>query len=414
VSALHDAFRDYTSNPFEPTPEELAMDGGIYNLPPAPGTFEDRVTSRRVDLVRRIKDGIPPVDYLAGSSEILRRGKRHHAVAPKKVGKSLGALVLDVDMALAGEKVVIFDRENGANLYGIAYYEFPRFREDDQDELAAICAGASLVVFDSQRMFLSDLGLEESSNDDYAAFMATLIDPLFRSGIASLILDNAGHEEPKLGRGASAKGDLNEILFAFVEAESFDFETTGRLRLEIMDSRFGDSGTWNLILGGGLFEAWERVEEDAKPAAWQPTRYMEKVSRFIEENPGASKRIIDDAGLGRATYVRQALETLVRQKYVARADGPHGAYVHMSLKPYREADSSLVPEAVDEVGTRWDEVNPRPPSSSARPSSPPLGDEGTSSTGVVVPNSGTTLGRGQTEAHCPRHGLKLVEKVAAG
>jgi hypothetical protein len=353
------------------------------------------------------------------------------------VGKSLGALVLNIDMALAGEKIVIFDRENGANLYaerldqihdargfdeeamrtiaeGIAYYEFPRFRTEDEEELTQLCAGASLVVFDSQRMFLSDLGLEGSSNDDYAVFMATLVDPLFRSGTATLILDNAGHEEPKRGRGASAKGDLNEILFAFYEAEPFDLGTAGRLRLEIMDSRFGDSGTWSLILGGGLFETWDRVEEDAKPAEWQPTHYMEKVSRFIEENPDLPKTVItDESGLGKAIYVRQALETLVRFKYVKRADGPRGALVHTSLVPYRETDGAPVSQDGTGVGTGRDGQTLRKPSSSARPPSRPLDGTGDGTTSNGDPEIGTELGTG-SKITCPRHGPKLVVKASAG
>jgi hypothetical protein len=32
-----------------------------------PGSFADRVASRRIDLVKRLRDGIPPVDYLPGS-----------------------------------------------------------------------------------------------------------------------------------------------------------------------------------------------------------------------------------------------------------------------------------------------------------------------------------------------------------
>src|SRR6185437_6992739 len=106
-------------------------------------------------------------------------------------------------------------------------YEFPRFRDSDRDNLVELCTDADLVVFDSQRMYLSDLGLEENSSDDYAAFMAALIDPLFRAGIATLVLDNAGHQDPKRGRGASAKGDLNEILYAVEAVEHFDLDTVG-------------------------------------------------------------------------------------------------------------------------------------------------------------------------------------------
>ena len=74
--------------------------------------------------------------------------------------------------------------------------------------------GADLVIFDSQRRFLTDLGLDEDSSDDYAKFAAATIDAfLFEVGIATLIEDNTGHVQKDRGRGSSAKADLNEVSF---------------------------------------------------------------------------------------------------------------------------------------------------------------------------------------------------------
>jgi AAA domain len=333
-----------------------------------PGSFADRVADRRVNLFQRLHDEIPPVEYLPGSAEILRRGKRHHAVAPKKVGKSIGTLILSLDIALAGGRVVIFDRENGADLYAdrlgqivaargiaeleqmvisgrIVYYEFPRFRDTDEAELAALCADADAVVFDSQRMYLSDLGLEENSSDDYAAFMAALVEPLFRAGIATLVLDNAGHQDPKRGRGASAKGDLNEILFAVETVEHFDLDTTGRIRLEITDSRFGDNGRWELEIGGGVFGAWQRVDRGSHtPDAFgfRPTRKMEHASSFVEKcGEPVTRNTVTDAIGGNAKAARVAVEVLVREGYFRATSGPNRAKLVESLRPYREADDPL-------------------------------------------------------------------------
>src|SRR5689334_15079087 len=67
-----------------------------------PDSFTARVTERRVDLVQRIKEGLPPREYLPASDRMLIRGKRHQIAAPWKVGKSLSQLVHAVDMTLAG------------------------------------------------------------------------------------------------------------------------------------------------------------------------------------------------------------------------------------------------------------------------------------------------------------------------
>ena len=331
--------------------------------------FADRVAARRVDLVQRIRDGIPPLEYLPASDGMLVRGRRHYLPAPKKVGKSIATLSHIVDIVQAGGRVVIFDRENGGNLYAarleaivtarglediygdiqarLAYYEFPRLRPTDEAALVELCRDADLVVLDSQRMFITDLGFEENSNDDYAAFMGALIDPLFRAGIATLILDNSGHNEPKRGRGASTKADLNEILFTLEAIEEFDSETTGRLRLEIVDSRFGNTGRWEMEIGGGVFGSWENVtrgkNRDADTAAaFRPTTLMERASRFVEScHEPVSRTTVTNATGGNAQYARLAIDVLVIEHYFRATDGPRNAKLVESIRPYREADDPL-------------------------------------------------------------------------
>lgn len=357
--------------------EAIALDGGIYadaadHHPP--GSFGDRVTSRRIDLMQRIKNGVPAQSFLPASEGMLARGKRHQWVAPKKVGKSLGALVHAVDIVLAGGRVVIFDRENGGDLYAtrleqiiegrgldsgqrdeiahrLVYYEFPRFRDTDQAELVQLCADADLVVFDSQRMYLSDLGLEENSTDDYATFMASLIDPLFLAGIATLILDNSGHSDPKRGRGASGKGDLNEILFALETVDRFNLDTAGRIRLEITDSRFGTSGRWELELGGGTFGSWRKVEtEGGDFTGFRPTALMERASLYLEScsEPPVRTTVASLIG-GKGKYARDAVERLVQEGY---ARGGKGQGLE-SIKPYREANDPASDKYSPEAELPW-------------------------------------------------------------
>jgi hypothetical protein len=344
------------------------------------GSFAERVRSRRVDLIARIRDGIPPAEYLPASEHMLRCGKRHHWPGPKKVGKSLAGFVHAIDVALAGGHVITLDRENGGDLYAsrleaiitaralneeqqatitanLVYYEFPRFRKDDGADLVELCSGADLVIFDSQRMYLSDLGLEENSSDDYAEFMGSLIEPLFAVGIATLILDNTGHQEPRRGRGNSSKGDLNEILFALETVERFNLETTGKLRLEITESRFGNAGRWEMELGGGVFGSWKRVDrlDEQQPAgSFRPTAKMERASIFVEHcSEPVSRRTVTDGIGGNARYARIAVEVLVRERYFRQVDGPRGAKLVESLRPYREASDPLLQaaEEADRVPT---------------------------------------------------------------
>lgn len=66
-----------------------------------------------------------------------------------------------------------------------------------------------------------------------------------------------------------------------------------------------------------------------------PTRYMERVSRLLEDNPqGLSKRSIRAGVAGGNDMIDLALE-LLQNGYVAVE--PYGsAHLHTSVKPYRE------------------------------------------------------------------------------
>lgn len=249
--------------------------------------FERRVLSRRVDLVRRIEEGLPPVAYLPQSEGMLVKGKRHLIAAPRKEGKSIAMLVHWARMALDGATVIIFDRENGADEYArrlddimtswslrprdraivqsnLHYYEFPSLRREDGAEFAALAEGADVVVFDSQRMFLADLGLKEDVSDDYADFMQLVIEPLFEAEVATVILDNTGHSDKNRSRGTSAKGDLNEVLFTLKAEDQFSRHRHGKVRLSLQpgNSRFGNEGEWEMHIGGGAFTSWRRVGEE--------------------------------------------------------------------------------------------------------------------------------------------------------
>ena len=285
-------------------------------LPAERGSFGARVLGTERDLMDIIENGIPPVEYLPGADGILIRGTRNQIAAFQKTGKSIGTLVLCFDMAMAGCRIAILDRENGTRTFAdrlsaiidargssakekqrwrenVRYLEFPQLRATDADDLVgwAMAKRLDLVVFDSQRMFLTDLRLSESNPDDYSKFMDIAIDPLFRAGIATLILDNTGFGDQTRSRSSSAKGDLNEVLFAMEGlGDDPSLKKQGRLRLwlEPGRSRYGHTGEWTLDIGGGVFGCWTSIEEgsDTKRAA-----FTETVLRVLAAVPdGLSQR----------------------------------------------------------------------------------------------------------------------------
>jgi AAA domain-containing protein len=240
-----------------------------------------RLSRSRTDLARIVRDGPRRRSWLPASEGLFLSGKRHLIAAPAKSGKSIATLAHAVEMALQGARVAILDRENGADEYGrrlasilrsrqldaataqlvterVAHYDYPSLTLDAASDASYVehFAGVDLVVLDSSRAFLTSLDLDEDSSNDYSRFMAALVDPLHRAGVASIILDNAGHDGRR-ARGSSSKADLNEMVFRLSETTPFSEEVAGAVKLERTHTRFGGGATvWRMALGGGTYGHW--------------------------------------------------------------------------------------------------------------------------------------------------------------
>jgi hypothetical protein len=268
-----------------------------------------RLLELRVPLVRTYKEGLPALDALPGSSGAIFRGKRHLTAAPAKTGKSFAELVRVADMAMEGCRIVVLDRENGRALYAerledivkgrgwgtaeerklderLIYFEFPVLGRHGGDSLQAIATmfEADLVVFDSQRMFLTDLGLAEADSDDYSGFMGKVIDPLFRGGIATLVLDNTGHEAVDRSRGSSSKLDLHDQVYSLKQTKKFNRNKRGLVTLTTQVSRFGVSETFELELGGGHIGRWQKLGGENGP------------DKELRELAAAAQKVLTKAG----------------------------------------------------------------------------------------------------------------------
>jgi hypothetical protein len=252
----------------------------------------ERLEASRVDLLTLIDNGLPHRPRVPGSA-ILHKGKRHLFAAKAKSGKSLFALAHAVDIVAAGGCVAILDRENGAEEYArrlgsilaarngttrravaerLAYYAWPNLRLGDgcDGRFVDHLGGFDATVFDASRPWLSVLHLRENESDDYAKFMAAMVDPLAHKGTATVTLDNTGHDEQGRPRGSSSKLDLHDLTFSVAQRTPFDERTEGSLLITPGLCRFTPGGPWEMRIGGGVFgEAREPggPDEDSKRLA---------------------------------------------------------------------------------------------------------------------------------------------------
>jgi hypothetical protein len=113
-----------------------------------------------------------------------------------------------------------------------------------------------------------------------------------------------------------------------------------------------------------VWQLKEPASSSADDNGWKPTVLMEKVSRYVEQQPEpVSRNRVESANLGKsAEYIRQAMDALIAGGYLDEQPGLRRARLLTSTKPYRTSS--------DFVSTSSDEV-----SVTSSTSSPLTGDE---------------------------------------
>jgi hypothetical protein len=311
----------------------------------------------RVDLFELVERGIPEPRYVPGCYGFVRAGKRHLIPAPAGTGKSLAWLRIAVGIVKAGGTVAILDVENGADEYArrleciqnacgqlapderqrLRYYEWPRISlKWAAEQWVAAVGDADLVIFDSSRLALSQVGLDENSSDHYAEFADALLLPLAKAGIATVMLDNTGHEQNR-ARGTKAKEDLNEVVFEMSARGTVDIATTGTLTFKLSRTRFsGLHRKLEMQIGGGVYEMPQPVEDSYDDQGnWRPTIYMTRVADALagSTQPLTSNEIVESVG-GKRTVILKAIACLGREGYIHSRSGPRGAQLHTLAQPY--------------------------------------------------------------------------------
>jgi hypothetical protein len=318
--------------------------------------------SARVDLVERIRSGVPERQFVQGCEPWLLVGKRYVFVAPAGAGKSLIALIVAVDVAAAGGTVAIVDVDMGEEEYVRRLADILDARDDDgtlagacserlryfaypclsskwsADDWAAAFSDVDGVIFDSSRLMLSAHGLAEDSNDDYAAFAAKRLVPLSRAGKFTIMLDNTGHGEKDRSRGAKAKDDLNEVVYAVKVGTKFDREKGSHVTLVRKRTRFPEiPSELRVPVGGNAYGPVDApVADESNPGGdnRRPSAPMERLSRAIESKPGMGVKEVRAAVRGNNEAKTLALLILVEEHYV-RVEEDGLVKRHFSGRPYR-------------------------------------------------------------------------------
>jgi len=309
----------------------------------------------RILLGKLITEGIEPPTHL--EPDVLIDGAVHWFHGTADTGKTWLAAYLAKHRIEAGENVLIWDKENGPEIYGerlealgcnpetidrhLFYHGEPNLRLDD-DVLEAYTMRLAevdpvLVIYDSARGFLTSAGLEENSNDDLDKWYEGILKPVRNRKCAATVLDH----DPKDGntaRGAGRKKDLCDVMWAVKCPYPFDESKVGMVRLVLEKGRRGGlPPSVTFSVGGGengfIFERSEGTieledEDGLTDSQRKALEALENLGTF-----GATwKQWWDASEMAKTTFTdaRSELENrgLVEKQndryFVTRGRGPEG------------------------------------------------------------------------------------------
>jgi AAA domain len=204
----------------------------------------------------------------------------------------------------------------------------------------------TLVVIDSVGEAMSIDGTKPNDDDSVAKWMRTVCRWIADLGPGVAFIDHTPkhRDNPLFPAGSFRKrAAVTGSAFLVESIRAFGIGREGRSKLTCAKDRLGNyvrgQKVAEFILDGTAiphtFEIVPPENAGDNQDGFRPTRLMEKVSRFLEVHPHASKGEIDAAKLGRAEYVRQATDLLIAEAYI-KAEQDGRAIRHQVVTAFRE------------------------------------------------------------------------------
>jgi hypothetical protein len=220
-----------------------------------------------------------------------------------------------------------------------------------RQHVEAEAQGVTFVVVDGITEAMTMHGLSLMDNEDVARWLELIPRRLADHGGAVLQIDHVVKNTEARGRyaigGQHKLAGITGVAFKMITVHSFGRGLKGKARLIIDKDRHGHVGpnggtVAELTLdatdpSGRLFSWLDTAGGDhGEDGEWRPTGYMEKVSRWLEINPGAPRKDIETAVRGRREHIRDAIQVLITEGHIRTEPGPYKAVLHYIETPFRE------------------------------------------------------------------------------
>jgi hypothetical protein len=312
----------------------------------------------------------PPVTPSIGG--LVYPGRRHVFSGPPESCKTWAALVIGVEEIRRGGIVFHVDFEmfgyetrDRLRSMGVTDDELERFLhiEPEHPGSEAVVGDVidrykpTLAIIDAAAGAYSMQGLDDNARQDVETFSRAIIEPFRVRGVATVLLDHVTKNRDTRGGfsiGSERKVGGADVHLGFEMVTPFGRGRVGLAKIVTHKDRFGylprpTTAELELRSDADGRVTWTFNEADGTND-WAPTLLMERVSLFLEAQTGpVSRNVVEQNVSGKAKYVREAMDTLVRFGNVAERAGERRSRLLDVLEPYRTTTSSLRPDFVPET-----------------------------------------------------------------
>lgn len=241
---------------------------------------------------------------------------------------------------------------------------FRYYEPEDAEQLHACVTDITnrhpdIVLIDSLGEIFPMLGTNTNDGDEITTAMRQVCTRPAVAGSCVITIDHLpkSAEARQTGYAIGSIAKKRMIRGAYIRAEArqqpvpgqvgritlrIEKDTAGELR---KSSGGGYAGTFVLDSTQPHMTTWAISKEEMPKnddGTFRPTALMERVSRFIEDNDQATFTDIKEAITAKDKWLRDAIQMLVTEGFVARLDGARRAKLHHCIAPYREAEDDHV------------------------------------------------------------------------
>jgi hypothetical protein len=311
----------------------------------------------------------PPVQPTLGSVGLVYPGKRHVFSGPQETAKTLAAYAIGLEVVRQNGTLILIDFEMGAwdarnrlrelgaqpnDLDRIHYLE-PSDPATDRTMPGLLTLHPALVIVDAAAGAYDLQGLDDNKRQDVERFTRLYVRAFWKAGVATIVLDHVVKNTETRGKyavGSERKVGGADVHLGFEVISPISRGSRGLYKIVTHKDRGGFLKRGNLAnMELDSDPDTHQITWEFKPAdsdegdGWRgPTRLMEKVSAYLDKHPeGASRTHLEEAIMGRAGYVRKAMDALIARGYVAETPGPRNARILTNITSYSEKDEETSP-----------------------------------------------------------------------